>query len=120
MRPGLLLLILLSVSMSAGAQLCLKLGVQKVPVGGGASVVLAYLSSPFVIGGLALYGLGAFVWLFVLSRVELSAAYPFVGLGFIMTMLIGVFALGENVTSTRIAGTLLIAVGCLCVARSVA
>lgn len=120
MRLSSLLLILLSVSMSAGAQLCLKLGVQKVKADGAVSVVMGYMTSPFVVGGLALYGLGAFVWLFVLSRIELSAAYPFVGLGFIMTMLIGAFALGENVNATRIAGTLLIAAGCLCVARSVA
>ncbi|MFM9936761.1 MAG: hypothetical protein ACKVOL_11255 [Novosphingobium sp.] len=51
MRLSSLLLILLSVSMSAGAQLCLKLGVQKVQPGGAASVVMGYMTSPFVVGG---------------------------------------------------------------------
>lgn len=120
MRVESLLLILLSVTMSAIAQLLLKLGVQKVQLGSAVRVGIAYATSPFVLGGLALYGLGACVWLFVLARIELSAAYPFVGIGFILTMLIGAFALGEAVSATRIAGTLLIAAGCVCVARSVA
>ena len=42
-----------------------------------------------MVAGLALYGLGAMVWLYVLARLPLSAAYPFVGLGFILTMVLG-------------------------------
>jgi drug/metabolite transporter (DMT)-like permease len=120
MRLAPLLLIVLSVSLSTVAQLCLKLGVRDVRQSGLGSVMLGYMTSPFVIGGLALYGLGAIVWLFVLSRVELTAAYPLVGMGFILTMLIGIFCLGETVNVMRVGGTLLIAAGCVCVARSVA
>ena len=120
MRPDTLLLILLSVSMSAVAQLLLKLGVQGVRAAGVIDAGRAYLFSPLVIGGFALYGIGAFVWLYVLSRVPLSAAYPFVGLGFILTMLFGVLALGESLSPVRLVGSLLIAVGCVCVARSAA
>ena len=64
------------------------------------------------------YALGAVVWLLVLARLPLSAAYPFVGLGFVLTMAIGLFALGEQLTPGRIAGTILIAAGCVLVARS--
>jgi drug/metabolite transporter (DMT)-like permease len=132
MRPLLLLLILFSVALSAIAQLFLKLGVAAAPRGAGAAfaarvagqgaggTVLTYLLSPMVIGGLALYGLGAVVWLFVLARVPLSAAYPFVGLGFILTMVLGITALGETITAGRLFGTLLIGVGCVFVARSIA
>jgi drug/metabolite transporter (DMT)-like permease len=76
------------------------------------------LMSPMVILGLALYGVGALLWLFVLGRVPLSMAYPFVGLGFILTMLAGALVLGEHVTPLRIGGTLMIALGCVFVARS--
>ncbi len=121
MRPTLLLLILLSVAMSAAAQLMLKLGVSTAQADAGvAARGTAFMFSPWVMGGLGLYGLGAIVWLFVLQRVPLSAAYPFVGIGFIFTMLIGVFVLGEGISPGRILGTLLIAAGCVCVARSVA
>ena len=126
MRPGLFLLILLSVAMSACAQLLLKLGVGAASAGeavgaepGVAARGMAFLLSPWVIAGLALYGLGAVVWLFVLQKVPLSAAYPFVGMGFVFTMVLGVTALGETLTMGRIIGTLMIAAGCVTVARSI-
>ena len=115
MRPALLLLILSSVAMSACAQLLLKIG-----VGGARAQGVAALLSPCVVAGLALYGLGALVWLAVLARLPLSAAYPFVGLGFILTMALGALALGEALSPLRIAGTLLIALGCLFVSQSIA
>ncbi len=121
MTVRLFLLILASVGLSAVAQLALKLGTAAAPRGepagvGGELAGLAF--SPLVWAGLALYGLGAVVWLFVLGRVPLSFAYPFVGIGFILTMLMGVLVLGETVGAARVAGTLLIAAGCVLVARS--
>ena len=122
MRPALLLLILTSVAMSACAQLLLKVGVgaARAAQGSVAGSGLAYLTSPFVIAGLGLYGIGAIVWLYVLARLPLSAAYPFVGLGFILTMVLGGALLGETLNVARVAGTLLIALGCVCVSRSIA
>ena len=124
MNPSLFILILVSVAMSACAQLLLKLGVAPArasdPAADAATSLAAYLVSPLVIGGFALYGFGAILWLFVLARLPLTAAYPFVGLGFIITMLLGVMALGEAVTPMRLLGTVMIATGCVLVARSVA
>lgn len=124
MNPSSFILILLSVSLSALAQLLLKLGVARagaLPAGasGPLATILASLASPWVLGGLALYGLGALIWLLVLSRLPLSLAYPFVGLGFILTMAIGAGVLGESLSAGRIGGTVLIALGCVLVARSV-
>jgi len=118
MSPALLMLILTSVAMSAIAQLLLKMGVGTARASGG--LTLATLFSPYVIGGLALYGLGAMVWLSVLARLPLSAAYPFVGLGFILTMALGALLLGESLSLMRVGGTLLIALGCVFVSRSIA
>src|SRR3546814_18052047 len=71
-----------------------------------------------IILGLGLYGIGALLWLFVLGRAPLSLAYPFVGIGFILTMLAGPFWLNASVSVARAAGTLMIAVGCVPVARA--
>lgn len=119
MQPALLMLIMTSVAMSAVAQLLLKMGVGQVRAAG-AGAGIAFLQSPWVVAGFGLYGLGAILWLYVLARLPLSAAYPFVGLGFILTMALGVLALGESISPIRIAGTLLIALGCVCVSRSIA
>lgn len=121
MTIRLFLLILASVSLSALAQLALKIGTSAAATArsiGTHSEVGSLLSSPMVYVGLGLYGLGAMLWLFVLGRAPLSLAYPFVGMGFILTMLAGVLYLNEGASVPRIAGTLLIAVGCVLVARS--
>ena len=101
--------------------LALKLGTSQLAAqraGGAGRELFALATSPMVIVGLALYGVGAVLWLFVLGRTQLSLAYPFVGLGFIFTMLAGALVLHEPVGSARVAGTLLIVAGCVIVARS--
>lgn len=117
-------LVLLSVACSAVAQGLLKHGMSQpavleaVGAGGLPRIALAVAASPWVAGGLALYALGALLWLAVLARLDLSMAYPFVALGFVLTMLIGALVFNEPVGAARIAGTALIVAGVLVVARS--
>lgn len=119
-----LLPILISVAMSAVAQLTLKIGMSKSHVveaiarNHATDIITAIATSPHIIGGLTLYVLSTLVWLSVLAKLDLSVAYPFVGLGFIATMFLGMLVLGEQVTPIRVAGTLLIFAGCALVARS--
>ncbi|MES2056441.1 MAG: SMR family transporter [Pseudomonadota bacterium] len=120
-----LILILSSVALSATAQLLLKLGATAPAVraamasdGALAGRAVALMTSPTLVGGLAIYALSAAFWIVVLSRVELSLAYPFVGLGFVLTFLIGTVFLGETANAARLAGTLLIMAGAVLVARS--
>lgn len=111
------LLILLSVSISALAQVALKRGMSSSTVqivlerGELLQKVLTIGTSPMVVVGIALYGLGAMVWLLVLARVDVSQAYPFVGLGFVITLGFGVLVLGEIVTVARLIGIGLVAAG---------
>lgn len=121
MTLRLFLLILVSVSLSALAQLALKIGANAAASARAAGIggeVGGLVQSPMVIVGLGLYGVGALLWLFVLGRAPLSLAYPFVGIGFILTMLAGALCLNENLSAARVGGTLLIAIGCVLVARS--
>lgn len=119
MQTKLLSLILASVTMSAAAQILLKMGTGAPSRSDGpASELVRVLSSPLTLSGLGLYGASAVLWLFVLARAPLTLAYPFVGLAFIMTMAGGVLFLGESVPPARIAGTIMIAAGCILVARS--
>jgi multidrug transporter EmrE-like cation transporter len=122
MSPGTLALILLSVSISALAQICLKLGmsspgVQNAISSGAPAIVYAVSSSPAIVGGLALYGLGAIVWLSVLARIDVSIAYPFVGVSFLITAALAVLFLGEQITTPKIVGTSLIMAGIAILAR---
>ncbi len=85
---------------------------------GGMHAVIGVASNPFIWLGLGIYGLGTILWLGVLSKIDVSQAYPFVGLGFLLTMVFGLAFLGEQVSIQRIAGTLLVMAGVYLVASS--
>lgn len=53
---------------------------------------------------------GAVVWLGVLSKRDVSKAYPLVGLGFVFAVVIG-YLLGEQLTFPRVSGAALISAG---------
>ncbi|HEU4459240.1 MAG TPA: SMR family transporter [Methylibium sp.] len=116
-------LILVSVAMSSGAQVLLKTGMGHRKATASESVnalmhgVLNAAFSPWVLGGLALYFASTVVWLAVLSRTPVSTAYPFVGLGFVMTMLLGWALLHESLSPAKLVGTLLVVAGVALIAQ---
>ena len=118
-----LLLILMSVLLSAIAQITLKMGMsspiihQAIASASNVAVFQSIATNLYVLGGLTLYFASAAVWLFVLAKVDVSFAYPFVGLGFIATMLLAYFINGEILSTTKIVGTLCIAIGVAIVAQ---
>jgi multidrug transporter EmrE-like cation transporter len=122
--PFTLALALISVALTAIAQICLKEGVND----GQLQALLAdrawfvfipnALSSPWVLAGLTGYVLSTVTWLMVLARAELSVAYPFVSLAFVATSVYGYWALHEPVGVARVCGIALIVSGVLLVARS--
>lgn len=123
MTPSTFLLILTSVAMSAIAQILLKTGMSRPSIaallesGRRTDAALAIATNLWVVGGLSLYFLSALVWLMVLSRVQVSFAYPFVAMGFVLTMVLGWLVMGDTVGTQRIAGTLLISLGVVLIAR---
>jgi drug/metabolite transporter (DMT)-like permease len=123
MNRSVFALIVASVLMSSLAQVVLKAGMSSPAVTQGLaegtrwSAATSVAGHPMVLLGLAIYFASAMVWLLVLARVDVSLAYPFVGLGFVVTMLLAWFFQGESPTPARIAGTLLIAAGVAVLAR---
>lgn len=123
MRLDTLVLILGSVLMATTAQLLLKIGMSEAGVRAAVegrqwgSLALQLVGNAWVVVGLSLYVLGALLWLLVLAKVELSFAYPFVGLGFVVTMLLGWGFMGDTLGVQRVLGTLLITLGVVLVAR---
>ena len=118
-----LALIFVSVLMSAFAQILLKGGMssQSVQRALGEDLSFRTFLSVFtnagVVSGLFVYFGSALLWLLVLSKVEVSVAYPFVALGFVLTALLGHFVFGEVLTLQRLLGILLVCVGVGVLAR---
>jgi multidrug transporter EmrE-like cation transporter len=99
-------LALFCVLLSSAAQIAMKRGMSA-PVGGDLGTTYGHaLISPLVGLGLVLYGASA-----VLSRLDVSVAYPLVSLGFVVTLGVGVIWLGEPFSWVRVAGCTLIVIG---------
>jgi drug/metabolite transporter (DMT)-like permease len=117
-------LVLASVLLSSIAQIVLKGGMSSVGVqmagseGGGLRMALAVALNIKVLCGLLIYFASAAVWLFVLARINVGVAYPFVGLGFVMTMLLAWFIRGEIPSVAQVLGTLTICLGVVIMARA--
>lgn len=114
-----LISILISVAFSVGAQILLKHGMSNISIDTNGWLSLSYsiLTNGFIILGLVSYGMSMVVWLYVLSKVDVSRAYPFVGLGFIGTMVFANYFLNEAITLPKVVGTLLIVVGVVLLAK---
>jgi drug/metabolite transporter (DMT)-like permease len=66
---------------------------------------------PVFYAALALYGLTALLWIWILSRVSLMQAYPWVAANMAIVPLIGWFAFGERVTPMFWLGVVFILAG---------
>jgi drug/metabolite transporter (DMT)-like permease len=53
------------------------------------------------------------MWIWVLTKVELSLAYPFISLSLIVTLGVGVTLFQEPLTTMKLPGTAVIVVGCI-------
>lgn len=121
-----ILLILFDVLVSVAGQLTLKRGMMEVgkidaaffsnPLAG---IWRMFTTTPLVLLGLAMYGVGAFIWLIVLSRANLSYAYPMIALTYVLVPLAAWLFLNEPaIPPLRWAGMALIIVGVVLVAQS--
>jgi multidrug transporter EmrE-like cation transporter len=117
-------LIVSSIVLSVLGQYALKLGARQLgqvgveDAGRAATLVWSAATNPYLIAGLACYGLGAVTWILVLTRVPLSWAYPMLALNQVLILFVAATFLGEHVSALRWGGVLLIITGVFLVSRS--
>jgi drug/metabolite transporter (DMT)-like permease len=122
-KYAVLILILIDVILNVTGQLSLKYGMSKI---GNFSLSLSTLPPVFlkaatnfhVLFGLLCYGLGFMVWLIVLSKAEVSYAYPLISLGYVFTAILAWVLLGEALSEIRLVGILTICLGVFLIARN--
>lgn len=115
--------ILISVLGGAAGQILLKQGMSRMGevtlLPGHLPLILwRYVTNPFVVGGLTLYACSTIFWLAALSRVDLSYAYPFASLSYVLMLLASWQLFNEQITPLRLLGTLVIGFGVLLISRS--
>jgi len=111
-------LLLLSVSASVTGQLFLKIGAGKlgrVDATNALQQILGIVTTPQLLIGLACYGVGAVVYILLLTRVNLSVAGPSASLVYVFSVLLGYFIFKESIPLIRLAGLSLIVCGVILV-----
>jgi len=116
-------LILFTVFTNFASQVMLKKGMTDLPkfelsVLSLVSNTFNIVFNPWVFFGLLMMVVSMGSHLVVLSRVEISFAYPFLGLSFVLVSLWGYYILGEDISFLRILGVVFICLGVLLIARS--
>jgi drug/metabolite transporter (DMT)-like permease len=114
--------IMASITFGVIGQVFIKKGLNRVgPVDFSLSLIQAYskiLLSVSVLTGMAIYFAGVFFWLHGLSKVELSFAYPFISLSYVLVFVASWWLLGEHIPLSRWLGLIAICIGVIIVAKS--
>ncbi len=115
MLPVLTLLLVAS-GLTVIGEVLLKLGMNAVSAQVGAftlepRVLWTTFTDWRVILGFALVFGGALFWLGVISRVNLSFAYPLLALNYVLILIPSRYFLGENITPTKLAGAVIVVAG---------
>ena len=97
----------------ATGQMLWKLGMSKI---NGFNIVSIILN-PYILFGVALYGLATLLWLYILSKEELSLVYPLQSITYVLGTILAIFIFHENVSALRWVGIATIIIGATLVAR---
>lgn len=65
----------------------------------------------YVMSGLLLYGISFILWLYILSNVQVSYAYPFISLSYPLVLILSNFLLGESLGKGLWIGVFFILIG---------
>jgi multidrug transporter EmrE-like cation transporter len=115
------ILVLIAISFSVSGELCLKTGMNRIGILSFRNLFPTLgriVTTPLILVGFSLFILGAVFWLSVLSRVNLSWAYPMLSIGYILILIFSALILREHVTAIRWIGALVICLGVVLVFRS--
>lgn len=115
--------ILFTVLTNAAAQVMLKQGMLSLgPLSFSADTMIARIFqivfNPWVFAGLVTFVISMASHLYVLSKVELSFAYPFLSLAYVAVAVFAYFVFREDLNAWRIAGIAFICIGTVLIAQS--
>ena len=116
-----ILMILASVLLNCAAQLFIRQGMLLVGETG-ISNMISQLSQMilnlWLWAAMVCYAVSILLWMAVLSKVEVSFAYPFLSVGYVVAAIVGYMVFNESLSSTRIIGIIVICLGVYLISRS--
>ncbi|MBC7765376.1 MAG: EamA family transporter [Hyphomonadaceae bacterium] len=99
-----LLIVVTEVLLVAG-QIFWKLGMKANPFN------MSLILQPYILIGFGIYGIATVIWMFVLSKVDVSIAYPLNSMGYVFLLFAAWLVLGEEITVPKIVGIIVITIG---------
>lgn len=75
------------------------------------------IANPFIILGLSFYVLSVGSWIYVLSKAQVSVAYPLLSLGYVFNLIVAYYFFNEPITLYKVIGLTLILVGVIFITR---
>ena len=108
------IIVLVSILLGAFGQISLKQGLNKVKIIGARKILLNFFkvfTNLFIILGIFLYAVSSLLWLFSMTRLDISFMYPLVSLSYLITTIFAIIFLKERVKIKRWAGLGLIIAG---------
>lgn len=81
-------------------------------------LALRVFTTPTVVLGLAIYVGATFFWLLALSRVQLTYAYPFASLSYVLIVIAAWGLLGEHPSPLRLGGMAVIMLGVFLISQT--
>lgn len=79
--------------------------------------VVALLLNPWVVSGIVATFLAGVSWMLAMTKFEISYAYPFVSLNYILVLAAGFLLFQEAMSITKLAGSALVILGIIVIAR---
>jgi len=76
-----------------------------------AAFLLSLLANPWVLSALAAAFAAALCWMLAMVKLDLSHAYPFVSLSFVLVLFLSALVFGEPLTWAKVGGIVLIVAG---------
>lgn len=112
-----ILLTLLSTLMLSVGQILWKKGVSHKNLDALGQLVQIFFSAPIIIG-IILYGMATVIWLYVLSKNNISSLYPIFALSYFFVMILSAVVFNERIYLNNILGVIIIFVGVYICTRS--
>lgn len=110
-----ILLVLTSVTPAVAGQLILKYAIGRMNLSmeetGPVGYYVRLFTTPIVLLGFLMYGVSSLFWLFILSKLPLSLAYPLVSMGYVLVVFFSWLLLREHVSIARMIGVAVICCG---------
>lgn len=114
-------MILVSVLLNAVAQLFIRKGmlcIGTVGIDNFVQNIIPMITNLWLWGAMLSYAVSILLWMAVLSKVEVSFAYPFLSIGYVVAAIIGYAVFNEHLSAIRIAGIIVICLGVILISRS--